>query len=54
MEFNPLFLFEILLFNGVVLAWAGYEFWSVRKKPEPEAHPAPQSPPPDEPGHTEG
>lgn len=52
MELNPLFLFELLLFNGVVLAWAGYEFWSVRKKPDAKS--APESASSDEPGHTEG
>jgi hypothetical protein len=52
MDINPLFVFEILLFNGVVLAWAGYEFWSVRKSAREK--PAPESTPPDEPGHTEG
>ena len=49
MQFNPIFLGELLLFNGAVLAWAFYEYWSVRKtKAEPK------SPPPDDPGHTEG
>ncbi|MDP3491845.1 MAG: hypothetical protein Q8R82_01935 [Hyphomonadaceae bacterium] len=52
MEFNPIFLFELLLFNGVVLAWAGYELWSVRKSVRNK--PEPNSTPPDEPGHTEG
>ena len=49
MQVNPIFLGELLIFNGAVLTWAFYEYWSVRKtKAEPE------SPPPDEPGHTEG
>jgi hypothetical protein len=46
---NPLIVFELLLFNGVILAWAGYEFWSVRKRKADGT-----SPPPDKPGHTEG
>jgi hypothetical protein len=32
MEINPLFLLEFVLFSGIALAWAGYEFWSVRPK----------------------
>ncbi|MDX2237950.1 MAG: hypothetical protein NW203_10340 [Hyphomonadaceae bacterium] len=46
MSANTLFILELIIFNGVVLAWAGYEFWSVRRKPKP-------SPPKDEPGHPE-
>jgi hypothetical protein len=49
MEFNPIFLFELLLFNGAVLVWAGYEYWSVRtKKPDPESTTL------SDPGHPEG
>lgn len=32
MEINPLFLMEFVLFSGVALAWAGYEYWSARPK----------------------
>lgn len=53
MDINPLFVFEILLFNGVILAWAGYEYWSVRKS-KSEPRDSSKSPPPDEPGHPEG
>lgn len=49
MNINPLIVFELLLFNGVILAWAGYEFWSVRNRKSD-----PKSAPPDKPGHTEG
>jgi hypothetical protein len=53
MDINPVFVFELLLFNGVILAWAGYEFWSVRKsKSEPPKDSG--SAPPGEPGHPEG
>lgn len=31
-NFHPLFLLEFLLFNGVVLAWLGYEYWKVRPR----------------------
>ena len=49
MDTNVLFVFEILLFNGVILAWAGYEFWSVRKsKTESKSQPS------DEAGHPKG
>jgi hypothetical protein len=52
MQLDPLLLIE-LLFSGVILAWAGYEFWSVRKSTsEPPADP--KSPPPDESRHPEG
>lgn len=46
MEINPLFLLEFLLFNGVVLAWACYEFWSVRPRKD-----KPDSAPPNDAGH---
>jgi len=49
MQFNPIFLFELLLFNGAVLAWAGYEYWSVRGAKSER-----KLPPPDDPGHPEG
>jgi hypothetical protein len=49
LEINLLFIFELLLFNGVILAWAGFEFWSVRRS---KSHA--RSPAPDEPGHPEG
>jgi hypothetical protein len=31
MSTNTLFIFELILFNGAILAWAGYEWWSVRR-----------------------
>lgn len=34
MEINPLFLLEFVLFSGVALAWAGYEYWSARPDKE--------------------
>lgn len=46
MQINPLFLLEFVLFSGVALAWAGYEYWSVSRKDD-------SSPPPDDPGHAE-
>jgi hypothetical protein len=46
---SPPIVFELLLFNGGILAWAGYEIWSVRKRKFD-----PKSAPPDKPGHTEG
>jgi hypothetical protein len=49
MEFNPLFLLEFVLFSGVALVWASYEFWSVRPKKDD----APSLPPGDA-GHPEG
>lgn len=49
MDVNPLFLLEFVLFSGVALAWAGYEYWSARpKKDEPSA------PPSSDAGHPEG
>mgnify|MGYP000145869169 CR=1 FL=1 len=32
MDVNPLFLLEFVLFSGVALVWAGYEYWSARPK----------------------
>lgn len=49
MEVNPLFLLEFVLFSGVALAWAGYEYWSARPKQDE----TPSSPPGDA-GHPEG
>ncbi len=49
MNVNPIFLIELLVFNGAALAWAGYELWTVRPSQREK-----KSPPPDEPGHTEG
>lgn len=49
MQVNPLFLLEFVLFSGVALAWAGYEYWKVRPKKGDEA-----SPPTGEAGHPEG
>lgn len=49
MDVNPLFLLEFVLFSGVALAWAGYEFWSAR----PNKGDAPSTPP-DDPRHPEG
>ncbi len=49
MQGNPIFLIELLLFSGAALAWAGYEWWSVRPGAREK-----QSPPPGEPGHPEG
>lgn len=53
MEINPLVIFAFLLFDGVVIAWAAHEFWSVRKPKRASAE-DPKSPAPDEAGHTEG
>ena len=44
MQINPIFLIELLVFNGAVLAWAIYEYWTVRPKKEES----------DKPGHPEG
>ncbi len=49
MDVNPLFLLEFVLFSGVALAWAAYEFWSAR----PDKDEA-KSAPPDDAGHPEG
>ena len=49
MEINPLFLMEFVLFSGVALAWAAYEFWSVRPKKDDTS-----SAPPDDARHPEG
>jgi hypothetical protein len=49
MEINPLFLLEFVLFSGVALIWAGYEFWSVRPRKTRE-----RSLPSDDAGHSEG
>lgn len=48
MDVNPLFLLEFVLFSGVALAWAGYEFWSARPRQDESA-----SAPPDDAGHSE-
>ncbi|MBC7770048.1 MAG: hypothetical protein H7124_14795 [Phycisphaerales bacterium] len=47
MDINPLFLLEFVLFSGVALAWAGYEYWTVSRKDDTSA-------PPDETRHPEG
>ena len=52
MQFGSLLLIELLI-SGVILAWAGYEFWSVRKSTSDPAK-DPSSAPPDEPRHPEG
>jgi hypothetical protein len=52
MQFGPLLLIE-LLFSGVILAWAGYELWSVRKSKRSLPKDT-SSLPPDEPRHPEG
>jgi hypothetical protein len=31
MNTNTLFILELMIFSGVALLWAGYEWWSVRK-----------------------
>lgn len=49
MDVNPLFLLEFVLFSGVALAWAGYEFWSARPKKDDAT-----STPTDDAGHPEG
>jgi hypothetical protein len=49
MEINPLFLMEFVLFSGIALVWAAYEFWSVRPKKGD-----PPSTPPRDAGHPEG
>jgi hypothetical protein len=44
---SPLFLLEFLLFNGVALAWAGWELWSIRRskdEPPKESASEPKSP----------
>ncbi len=46
MDINPIFLIELIVFNGAVLAWALYEYWSVRPKRD---DPSEQTP-----GHAEG
>jgi hypothetical protein len=51
MHVNPIFLIELILFNGVALAWAGYEFWSVRPRKDKDAA---ASSPRDDAGHPEG
>jgi hypothetical protein len=48
MEINPLFLLEFVLFSGVALVWAGYEYWSVRPRKRDAA-----STPTDDAGHPE-
>lgn len=50
MEINPLFLLEFVLFSGVALAWAGYEFWSVRPSKDDKASTTASS----DPRHPEG
>jgi regulatory protein YycI of two-component signal transduction system YycFG len=50
MDTKYIFLIELVLFNGVVLAWAFYEFWSVRKRKDETD----SSSPPRDPGHPEG
>lgn len=32
MSTNTLFILELIIFNGIVLVWAFYELWSVRKR----------------------
>lgn len=49
MEINPLFLMEFVLFSGVALVWAGYEFWSARPKQDDAV-----SAPADDARHPEG
>ena len=49
MEVNPLFLLEFVLFSGVALAWAGYEYWNARPTKDDAA-----SPPEDDTRHPEG
>lgn len=49
MDVNPLFLLEFVLFSGVALAWAGYEFWSARPSKDNVT-----STSPDDAGHPEG
>lgn len=49
MDVNPLFLLEFVLFSGVALAWAGYEYWSARPNKD-----EPPSPPSGDAGHPEG
>ena len=51
MHVNPIFLIELFLFNGAALAWAGYEFWSVRPGKDKDKD---TSAPGDEAGHPEG
>lgn len=52
MEFGPLLLIELLI-SGVILVWAAYEIWSVRK-PKGAPQDDSKSAPPDEPRHPEG
>jgi hypothetical protein len=54
MEFNPLFLMEFVLFSGVVLAWAAYEYWSVRPDKKSPDVVAPKEASPEDARHPEG
>jgi hypothetical protein len=55
MAANPLGLIETSLVEGVVLVWACWELWSVRKRRAPPAEkPTPPPASPEDPGHAEG
>lgn len=51
---NPIFLLELVIFNGAALAWAGWELWSVRRSRDPKPPPGPSEGSADEPRHPEG
>jgi hypothetical protein len=53
MAANPLGLIETSLVEGVVLVWACWELWSVRKRREPPEKDPPAASP-EGPGHPEG
>jgi hypothetical protein len=57
MQSNGLFLMEFLIFDGVALAWAGWELWSLhRDKSKPKAKSGAEPPPASDetPRHPEG
>ncbi len=58
MRNNIGFILALILFDGVAVAWAAWEFWSVRpRKKAKAAEPVAAPPPPtseEDPGHLEG
>jgi hypothetical protein len=55
MRTNTHFILELLLFEGAAVAWAAWEFWSVRPKAKADPKAPAASPPEseDRPGHPE-
>jgi hypothetical protein len=55
MRTNTHFILELALFEGAAVAWAAWEFWSVRpnKKPKADAPAQAASASEEDPGHLE-